>query len=434
MNSASSSASCIKTESRSISMSSTTIRQKALHRPSFSFRGIDNPVYYMLNPDGSYRNYSGTGNTFNANHIVASRLILASLHYWVSEMHVDGFRFHLASCLTRDMQGNPLVNPPVIHAITHDSILANVKLIAEAWDAACLYQVGNFPGEGRWAEWNGKYRDTIRRFIKGTRGEVGNFATALSGSQELYGKWKRPYQSINFVTAHDGFSLCDLVSYQQKHNKENGEENRDGTNDNESWNCGEEGPTKDPKIAFLRERQMRNFHCALLLSIGTPMLLMGDEYGHTRYGNNNVYCQDNELNWFLWDDLKKNESFFRFYRLMIAFRQQNPLLKRTQFLTDADVKWHGLLPVNPEWSEDNQFLAYSLKNREKTEGLYIAFNAQSDSVTPQLPLPPKEKKWYRVVDTSLPPPRDFCEEPNREAPLSEAYEMLGYSTLIAKAF
>jgi isoamylase len=401
--------------------------------PFFSFKGIDNRVYYMIDPQGHYLDFTGTGNTINANHPVVAQFILDSLRFWVNEMHVDGFRFDLASCLTRNQNGIPLPNPPLIFAMTSDPVLADVKLIAEAWDAGGLYQVGSFPGEGRWYEWNGKYRDVMRRFIKGTNDQVGEFAKAISGSQDLYGRDKGPYHSINFITAHDGFSLRDLVSYQDKRNLENGEDNHDGTNQNDNWNCGEEGATHNRKIIQLRERQMRNYHVALMIALGTPMILMGDEYGHTRKGNNNAYCQDNELNWFLWNELEKEEGFARFHRLMIQFRLKNPLLKRKEFLKDTDVDWHGLIPHKPNWSADNRFVAYTLFDSIHSEDIYIAFNAHFTPAHIQLPSPSKGKKWYRIVDTSLRAPNDFCQDPKTQQPLKYTYDLPDYSAFIAKA-
>lgn len=401
--------------------------------PFLSFKGIDNQVYYMLDSKGEYLDFSGTGNTVNANHQVVDQFILDSLRYWVSEMHVDGFRFDLASCLTRGSNGAPLQYPPVIETMSNDPVLANVKLIAEAWDAGGLYQVGNFPEKGRWCEWNGKFRDVVRRFIKGTDDQSGEFAKVLSGSQELYGNGSRPYHSINFVTAHDGYTLYDMVSYQDKHNEENGENNQDGGNQNDSWNCGTEGPTEDPKILLLREKQMRNLHVALMVSIGTPMILMGDEYGHTKNGNNNTYCQDNALNYFLWDKLDAHQEFVRFHRLMIKFRFENPILRCEEFLTDNDIVWHGLIPKEVNWGAENRFVAYTLNDHESSQPLYIAFNAQSDAAEIQLPEPPKDKKWYRVVDTSLKSPDDFCEDPKSKPPLELTYNLSDHSTLIAKA-
>ncbi len=401
--------------------------------PIFSFKGIDNPIYYMISPEGKYLDFSGTGNTFNANHPIVSDLILNSLRYWVSEMHVDGFRFDLASCLTRDQDGTPLSNPPLIEAITSDPILANVKLIAEAWDAGGLYQVGNFPCDGTWFEWNGKFRDVVRRFIKGTNDQSGEFAKAMTGSQDLYGKKSRPYHSINFVTAHDGYTLRDLVSYQDKHNLDNGENNQDGANQNDSWNCGHEGETQDRKINQIRERQMRNLHLALMVAIGTPMLLMGDEYGHTKKGNNNTYCQDNALNWFLWDNLKKNKDFVRFYQKMLQFRHENPLLMRKEFLTDSDVTWHGLMPNQANWGAENRFIAYTLHDPAHSQPIYIAFNAGFQPAHIHLPDPPKGKKWYRVADTSLKSPQDVCDSPKSQPPLKRIYDLPEYSAMIAKA-
>ena len=401
--------------------------------PLYSFRGIDNTVYYMVNQKGHYLDFTGTGNTFNCNHPVVTRLILDSLRYWATEMHVDGFRFDLASALTRDEDGTPLAVPPVIQAITYDPVLAHVKLIAEAWDAGGLYQVGNFPGEGRWAEWNGKFRDVVRKFIKGTDGLAGEFARALAGSDDLYGKDRAPYHSINFITAHDGFSLRDLVTYQEKHNETNAEENRDGMNNNDSWNCGHEGPTHNWKILTLRERQMRNFHTVLLLSIGVPMLLMGDEYGHTRNGNNNAWCQDNDLNWFLWDELEKNREFFRFYQQLIAFRKNHPILQREEFLTSEDIDWHGLEPMKANWGAESRFVACTIKDHVKNEHLYIAFNASFSQAHIKLPDPPHYKKWYRIIDTSLPPPQDFIAMPKGHPSLKSTYNMVDYSAFVAKA-
>jgi len=400
--------------------------------PYFSFRGIDNQIYYILDPSGGYLNYSGTGNTFNANQPIVSRLILDSLRYWVEVLHVDGFRFDLASCLTRDETGNPLLMPPLIHLITQDPVLKNTLLIAEAWDAAGLYQVGSFPGEGKWSEWNGKYRDEVRRFIKGTDGYAGTFASALCGSQNVYGKNLKPYHSINFITAHDGFTLKDLVSYQEKHNEENGENNRDGSDQNDSWNCGEEGPSTNPHILHVREQQMRNLHMALLFAIGTPMILMGDEYGHTRNGNNNTYCQDNDLNRFLWDELEKNQRFARFHRLVIQFRKEHKVFRKKEYLTQADVDWHSQKPMHPDWHSETRFVAYTLKDKQSEVYIYIAFNAQFKAAEIQLPPAPKGKAWYRIIDTSLASPQDFNENP-QSAPLKLTYMMPAYSAFTAKA-
>lgn len=406
--------------------------ESALTGPYFSFRGIDNQVYYIVDPSGKYLDFTGTGNTFNANHPATSRLIVDSLRYWVTEMHVDGFRFDLASCLTRDETGRPLLIPPLIHLITHDPVLMNIKLIAEAWDAGGLFQVGTFPGEGKWAEWNGKYRDDIRRFIKGTDGYAGEFATSMCGSQNLYGSSLKPYHSINFITAHDGFTLKDLVSYQEKHNIENGENNRDGNNQNDSWNCGEEGASKNTHVLQVRRQQMRNLHMALMFSMGTPMLLMGDEYGHTRNGNNNAYCQDNELNFFLWDELKKNQGFARFHHLVIRFRKDHKVFQRKTYLKNTDIDWHSQKPLHPDWHFETRFIAFTLKDHDTQEHIYIAFNAQFKPADIDLPSPPSGKKWYRIIDTSLPPPQDFNDDPKASPALQGSYRMPAYSAFVAK--
>ena len=289
--------------------------------PTLSFRGIDNPTYYILEEGGSrYANYTGCGNTLNANHPVVRRMIVDSLRYWVEEMHVDGFRFDLASILARDSSGQPLPNPPVLWDIESDPALAGTKLIAEAWDAAGLYQVGSFVGDA-WKEWNGRFRDDVRDFFRGEPGSVRRVADRLVGSPEIYGhKEREAEQSVNFVTCHDGFTLNDLVSYNQKHNEANGEDNRDGANDNRSWNCGVEGPTDDPAVEKLRNRQVKNFLTVTLLSLGVPMILMGDEVRHTQGGNNNAYCQDNEISWFDWTLLEKHADVHRFVTLLIARR------------------------------------------------------------------------------------------------------------------
>ncbi len=399
--------------------------------PTNSFKGIENEVYYMLGPNGEYYNFTGCGNTFNCNHPTVRQHILECLRYWVTEMHVDGFRFDLASILARGHDGVVLEKPPIIDAITVDPILANTKLIAEAWDAAGLYQVGSFPGAGIWREWNGKYRDSIRKFIKGTDGEIGNFATRLSGSEDLYGKRKTPTLSINFITAHDGFSLYDLVSYNQKHNEINGEDNKDGLNDNDSWNCGSEGETTDPSILSIRQRQVRNFHVALMVSQGIPMILMGDEYCHTKSGNNNTWSHDSRINWFQWDSLEKNQEFFRFYRMMIAFRFSHPALHHPTFLKAKDVVWHGVTPGKPDWSSKARLCAFTLMDPTNGYDLYIAFNATADKF--KLSLPPPPKQWQRVVDTSFSSPDDICEDEKSPLINADFYEINPFTSLILKS-
>lgn len=398
--------------------------------PTLSFKGIENSVYYMLGPGGEYCNFTGCGNTVDCNHPVVREMIRESLRYWVMEMHVDGFRFDLASILTRSHDGIPLLNPPLIEALSDDPILADTKLIAEAWDAGGLYQVGSFPGKGRWAEWNGKYRDCVRRFIKGTDGVVGEFATRISGSEDLYGKGRLPSHSINFITAHDGFTLADLVSYNEKHNWDNGESNRDGSNDNESWNCGIEGTTKNEEILKLRLRQMKNLHLALMVSQGVPMILMGDEYGHTKYGNNNTWGHDSRLNWFQWDTLEKRQAFFRFYQKAILFRKNHPVLTRSQFLGDQDVKWHGIEPKKPDWGSKSRFIACTLPDTLNNYALYIAFNAHHHEVTVHLPW--RDTPWYRIIYTANDSPDDFVEESEAPVHSSKTFTFAPYSSLLLK--
>ena len=402
--------------------------------PALSFRGIDNPTYYMLDDKGNPKNYSGCGNTFNCNNPATLNLILDSLRYWTQEMHVDGFRFDLASILTRDQDGTPLEEPPIIEAINADPILSKVKLIAEAWDCGGLYQVGSFPGKGKWAEWNGAYRDILRRFIKGTEDQADPVAQAFSGSEYLYKHTHHPFSSINFVTAHDGFTLNDLVSYQEKHNLANSENNQDGANHNESWNCGIEGETIEKKALKLREQQMRNLHLALMLSLGIPMLSMGDEYQHSRLGNNNGWCQDNALNWFQWSELKKHKPFFRFYTLCIHLRKSHPLLRRDTFLTENEVDWHGEQPFAPNWDKSNRFVAYTLKDLKNARSLYIAFNSNFNEAPITLPQPPQGKHWHRLIDTSLPTPHDIEEDPKNIPPLSHTYNLPAHASFVAEAF
>lgn len=402
------------------------------HGPSFSFKGVDNSAYYLLDNKGDYCNFSGCGNTLNANFPSTTNLIIESLRYWVTEMHVDGFRFDLASTLTRGALGQPLSPSPLIEAISHDPILARVKLIAEPWDVG-LYQVGGFaPDTKRWSEWNGKYRDDVRRFIKGGQMTHGNFAKRLCGSEDLYSN-RGPCSSINFVTAHDGFTLADLVSYNKKHNQDNGENNHDGSHENDSWNCGVDGPTTNKKILALREKQMRNFHLALMVSQGLPMLLMGDEYGHSKNGNNNTWCQDNDLNWFLWDQLKKNGNFYRFYRSLVHFRKKHPTLRRSNFLTSKDIDWHGAEPFKLDWNTPMPFLALTLNDHKKGNNLYIAFNAQDHVVPIKLPPAPPSKTWQWVVNTDNPSPTDFYEEGKRPFFQNETFNIEPRSAILLEA-
>ncbi|KAH6837974.1 isoamylase 3 [Perilla frutescens var. hirtella] len=400
------------------------------HPYTTSFRGIDNKVYYMidLHNNAQLLNFSGCGNTFNCNHPVVMELILDSLRHWVTEYHVDGFRFDLASALCRGTDGSPLSAPPLIRAIAKDSVLSRCKIIAEPWDCGGLYLVGKFPNWDRWAEWNGIYRDDIRRFIKGDSGMKGSFATRVAGSADLYKVNKRkPYHGINFVIAHDGFTLYDLVSYNFKHNDANGEGGNDGSNDNFSWNCGFEGETGDQHIKALRTRQMKNFQVALMISQGTPMMLMGDEYGHTRYGNNNSYGHDNALNNFQWEQLKeKTDNLFRFFSEMIKFRRSHHVFTREDFIGKHEITWH-----ENNWENyESKFLAFTL-HEENGGHIYISFNAHDYFVKASIPSPPQGRRWFRVVDTNLESPSDFV--PDGVAGIKETYNLAPYSCIILEA-
>lgn len=385
--------------------------------PTFSFKGVENRAYYLLEGDTwTYGNYSGCGNTVNANHSVVRRMIMDSLRFWVSEMHVDGFRFDLASILSRDEFGNPLKNPPILWEIESDPILAGTKLIAEAWDAAGLYQVGRFIGD-KWKEWNGKFRDDVRSFIRGDEGSVSNFASRILASPDIYGhKEQQAETSINFITCHDGFTLNDLVSYNEKHNEANGENNRNGENNNLSWNCGVEGPTTNPVINKLREQQIKNFMVVTLLSYGTPMLLMGDEVGRTQLGNNNAYCQDNEISWFNWDLLEKNTSLFRFISTLNGFRinrnlsENYPDLSLMEFLREEQrIEWHGIRLGQPDWSSTSHSLACTVRTKSSTSVIHLMYNAYSKDLSFELPRPQDfgGKQWLCLIDTSLPSPLDI---------------------------
>jgi len=381
--------------------------------PTLNFRGLDNSIYYMLEDGRFYKNYSGCGNTLNCNHPVVKRLILDSLRYWVIDMHVDGFRFDLAAILGRDINGNWVPDYSVLSEISYDPILSNTKIIAEGWDAAGLYKVGGFPSG--WAEWNGKFRDDVRCFIKGDYGMVQDVAKRITGSADLFHyKEEGPYHSINFITCHDGFTLNDLVSYNTKHNKNNSEDNKDGSDYNFSWNCGIEGNTDSEKILNLRERQMKNFFTILMISQGTPMILSGDEIKFSKKGNNNTYCHDNELNWINWDLLKENKGFYEFCKFMIKFRKNHPVLRRERFLVGKDfsendildISWHGLEVNKPRWDYDSHIIAYMLDGSRKETGadiddnnIYIAINTFWKPLVFNLPGAGKDKKWYLSVDT-----------------------------------
>ncbi|HXK08538.1 MAG TPA: glycogen debranching protein GlgX [Vicinamibacteria bacterium] len=388
---------------------------------TFCWRGLDNPTYYILEPgSGKYLNYSGCGNTLNCNHPVVRFQILSALRYWVTEMHVDGFRFDLASILGRGRDGEVLPNPPLLEAIAADPVMADVKLIAEAWDAAGLYQVGSFPSWGRWAEWNGRFRDEVRRFVKSDPGLTKLLATRLAGSPDLYrGSERAPWHSINFLTSHDGFTLADLVSYNDKHNWANGEGNTDGHPENLSWNCGEEGPSSNGEVLTLRARQQRNFLTLLFLSQGVPMLQAGDELGRTQGGNNNAYCQDNEVSWVDWSLLERNAPLLRFTQRLVRFRKAHPSLRRRTFLDDEPtpaVAWHGVKLGKPDWTSESRTLGMHLL-AGADEAIYLVANAHWEPRAFELPKLSAGKSWRRFVDTSLPPGKDAL-EPGAEVPVA----------------
>jgi isoamylase len=384
--------------------------------PTISLRGIDNPTYYILENDRSrYADFSGCGNTLNANHPIVRRMILDSLRYWVQQMHVDGFRFDLASILARDSSGQVLPNPPVLWDIESDPVLAGTKLIAEAWDAAGLYQVGSFIGDS-WKEWNGRFRDDVRGFWRTENGSLRRFADRIVGSAEVYGhKEREPEQSVNFVTCHDGFTLNDLVSYEQKHNEANGEENRDGSNENHSWNCGVEGPTDDPAVEKLRKRQIKNFLATSLLSIGLPMIVMGDEVRQSQYGNNNAYCQDNEISWFDWNLLEKHAEIHRFTRLLIERRllrsteHERKKLSLNQLIAQAQKAWHGPKLDHPDWGDTSHSIALTALLRAERLFVHFIFNARWEQLVFELPeqFNGAEITWRRWIDTSLDAPNDI---------------------------
>jgi glycogen operon protein len=400
--------------------------------PTFSFRGLDNTIYYILDENKRYyKNFSGCGNTVNCNHPVVRTFIMDCLRYWVVEMHVDGFRFDLGSILGRDQQGRLMENPPMLERIAEDPVLSHTKIIAEAWDAGGAYQVGWFPG-GRWAEWNDRFRDDLRKYWRGDPHTVRHLATRISGSSDLYLRdGRKPFHSINFITSHDGFTLRDLVSYNNKHNDENGEENRDGGDANYSYNYGFEGPSRNPAIEEVRERQLKNFIATLMISLGTPMLLGGDEFARTQRGNNNAYCQDNEISWYDWSLPVRNGGLFRFVKEMIAFRRRHPGFMRPEFYTGRDgnynaipdISWFDERGETPEWDEMNACLAVRIDgskaeilNDRDDNDFFIMFNPGVKPVEFSVCPAPEGKIWVRAVDTGLPSPEDIL-LPGQERPL-----------------
>ena len=387
--------------------------------PTLCFRGIDNAIYYLLD-DGKYLNYSGCGNTVNCNHPLVRDFILDCLRYWVAVMHIDGFRFDLASILGRDQEGNIREDAPLIARIAEDPVLRDTKLIAEAWDAGGAYQVGSFGG-ARWAEWNGKYRDDVRRFWRGDAGMKGTFATRIMGSADLYQRSDRsPEHTINFITCHDGFTLYDLVAYERKHNEANGEDNRDGADDNFSWNCGVEGETDHPEINRLRVRCRKSLAATLFLSLGVPMMLGGDEMERTQRGNNNAYCQDNEISWFDWSRKERAGELFEFYRNLIAFRAGNPVLRRSTYFQGrggevdpaaVDLCWYDSSGAHAAWDRSENTLACRIHPEENGGvGLYLMFNGTLNAVSFTLPAGP----WRLRINSAAAPPEDYFTD--RDAP------------------
>jgi len=393
--------------------------------PLLSWRGLSNQDYYLLDePPSRFADFTGCGNTINANGPVATRMILDSLHYWVQEMHVDGFRFDLASAMTRGVDGEPMPAPPLMEAINTDPVLAGTTLIAEAWDAVGLYQVGSFPGD-RFSEWNGPFRDHVRSFWRGDSGTIENIMGRIVGSPDLMSAENEvPSHSINFVTCHDGFCLHDLVSYGQKHNLENGEDNRDGSNHNLSCNHGVEGVTTDASVIALRERQIRNFLTTLFLSHGTPMMLMGDEISHTRLGNNNPWNQDNERNWLDWNLVEQNAGLLRFVKQLIGFSSSLHILQEDRFWFATtpqkigDITWHGLEPKLPDWSPESRYIGYCLKNDTTPEKILVLFNASDMDQTFKLPTTTPNMPWHQIIDTSESSPNDI-HDPRKAPEVSE---------------
>ena len=413
------------------------------HRgPTLCFRGLDNSIYYILEQDRShYANYTGCGNTLNGNNPIVRRMIVDSLRYWVEEMHVDGFRFDLASILTRDGSGHVLANPPVLWDIESDPLLAGTKMIAEAWDAAGLYQVGGFVGDS-WKEWNGRFRDDARSFFRGEEGSTARFADRLLGSPEIYGHEERePEQSVNFVTCHDGFTLNDLVSYDQKRNEANGEENRDGADDNRSWNCGIEGPTDDPEVEKLRNRQVKNFLTVTTLSLGVPMILMGDEVRRTQRGNNNAYCQDNEISWFDWSLVGKHSDLHRFVRLLIARRllrdveHEHRRMSLNQLLRQAKSTWHGVKLNQPDWSPHSHSVAFTAELQREKRLLHLILNGYWDPLDFELPsvVSGEKNPWRRWIDTALDSPYDIVEWQGSPSITGSVYRVEARSVVVLLA-
>ena len=410
--------------------------------PTYSFRGVDNTLFYMLDERGRYLNYSGCGNTFSSEHPVVRNYVLDCLRNWAVDGQIDGFRFDLASVFGRDRHGNVLLEPPVINRISEDSLLRDIKLIAEPWDAAGLYQVGTFPGAGRWSDWNGRYRDDVRRFWRGDLDMTSALATRLCGSDDLF-RGRGPLHSVNYICCHDGFTLNDLVSYNAKHNEANGEGNRDGNDASWSWNCGAEGPTDNPAVLQIRSRQVRNLMTTLMVSQGVPMIMAGDEFLRTQHGNNNAWCQDNPISWVDWTLRDRNAGFYRFVKMIIALRKAHPALRRRTFFTGGsrgqppEIFWHGTEPARPDFSAGSRSLAFALDGRRcdrpnvVDRDMYVAMNAWVEPLDFKIPAAPSGRPWRRVVDTALPSPEDIV--PDDEGPrvsVLQLYRVQPHSMII----
>ena len=405
---------------------------------TFSFKGFDNNIYYMLTPDGNYYNFSGCGNTLNCNHPVVQQLILECLRYWTINYRVDGFRFDLASILGRNEDGSPMNNPPLLRTLADDSILSNVKLIAEAWDAGGLYQVGSFPASGRWAEWNGRYRDSLRSYLKGDSWNAWDAAWSISGSGDLYGGYYDNTHSnyagynscVNFLTCHDGFTLYDLYAYNDKHNEANGWNNTDGANDNRSWNCGAEGETEDPEVLSLRRRMIRNACAVLMCSRGTPMFLAGDEFGNTKFGNNNSYCQDNITSWLDWRMLEKNKDLFEFFKFMIAFRKKHPVIHKqlpTSVCGMDPIHTHNLNAEETDIPRDARTFCVSFAGYDKEKGkddlIYVAVNTFWEDVTITLPNLHGRGAWHLSINTYGDGNGQYCYPEGQEVRIDRSFVM-----------
>lgn len=387
--------------------------------PFFSFKGFDNNIYYLLTPDGQYYNFSGCGNTLNCNHPIVQQMILDCLRYWVTAYRIDGFRFDLASILGRNEDGSPMLKPPLLQSLAFDPILGDVKLIAEAWDAGGLYQVGNFPSWNRWAEWNGRYRDDIRRYLKGDEGMAQAAAQRIAGSLDIYHLAERQNASVNFITCHDGFTLYDLFAYNEKHNEKNGWNNTDGADDNNSWNCGAEGETDDEAVNTLRWRMIRNSCAILMCSRGIPMFLAGDEFGNTQFGNNNPYCQDNEISWLDWRLLEKNQDIFLFFKHMIRFRKEHEVLRgrlEEQVFGFPDISFHGVTPWYDQFEVYDRYLDVMMAGKQHggdPEVVYIGSNAYWEELQVELPRLPAFYEWRMEINTWEKKIREYTEKVER---------------------